>query len=85
MTATDTNREAEPKDYTVCEYFCQGDDSYNLFCEECGSPLSEYDRGYGTPFYSVGPESVRWSVGDGAIICPGCIGDNAKNAVRPLE
>jgi len=76
--------EGENKNYTVCEYFSQGDDSYHLHCEECGDPLSEYDHGYGTVFYSVGPESVRWSVGDGSIICPSCIGDDIYKAVKPL-
>ncbi len=74
-----------PPGIVICEYFCQGEDSNETYCEICGDPLSEYDRGYGTVFYSVGPESVRWSIGDGSIVCPGCIGDDAKRAVRPLE
>jgi ribosomal protein L34E len=70
------------KKYTVCEYFSQGENDAQ--CEECGTRIDEYDRGYGTVFYSVGPESVRWSIGDGAIICPDCIGKDKYMAVKPL-
>ena len=69
-------------DYTVCEYFSQGENS--IQCEECGARIDEYDLGYGTVFYSIGPESVCWSIGDGAIICPDCIRDDKYKAVKPL-
>jgi hypothetical protein len=72
--------------YVVCEYFAQpGDDCANTYCDECHQSLSEYDFGHGSVFYSVGPESVRWSIGDGMILCPGCIGNDAKRAVKPME
>ena len=74
-----------PSGITICEYFCQGEDLHETYCDICGDPLSEYDRGYGTVLYSVGLPSVQWCVGDGSIVCPGCVGDDAKRAVRPLE
>lgn len=67
---------------TVCEYFSQGENP--IPCEECGRRIDDYDDGYGTVFYSVGPVSVRWSIGDGAIICPDCIGADANRAVKPM-
>lgn len=69
---------------TVCEYFAQGDGCLDIYCDKCGSSLEEYDTGYGTVFYSVGPESVRWSIGDGSIICPDCIGNEKYKAVQPI-
>ena len=75
-------KDGHEKKYIVCEYFSQGEN--DIQCEECGTRIDEYDRGYGTAFYSVGPESVRWSIGDGSIICPDCIGDDKYKAVKPL-